>query len=72
MDLTSQANEVKIRKEIRIEEGEYTYKTIPGYEASPGILTGTYDLISKGMFDDPNFVIGEGPQILLYGVVPDT
>jgi hypothetical protein len=70
---TPQANEDNIGEEIRCEEGGYTLKIIPGYEASPGIITGSYNLDSKDIdYGDPNFVVGEGPQILLYGVVPDT
>ena len=70
---TPQANEDNIGEEIRSEEGGYALKTIPGYEASPGIITGSYNLDSKDIdYGDPNFVVGEGPQILLYGVVPDT
>ena len=69
---TPQANEDNIGEEIRSEEGGYALKTIPGYDAMPGILTGSYSLDSKGMYDDPNVVIGQGPQILLNGVVPDS
>ena len=69
---TPQAKEDNIEKEIRCEECGYTFKIIPGYESSPGIISGSHNLDSKGMFDDPDFVVGEGPQILLYGVVPDT
>jgi hypothetical protein len=70
---TPQAKEDNIEKEIRCEECGYTFKAIAGYDAIPGFLTGTYNLFSKERdYDDPNFVTGEGPQILLYGVVPDT
>ncbi len=69
---TPQANEDNIVEEIRSEEGGYALKTIPGYDAMPGLLTGSYSLDSKGMYDDPNVVIGQGPQILLNGVVPDS
>ena len=69
MIMTPQANEDNIGEEIRSEEGGYALKTIPGYEASPGVITGSYGLDSKGMYDDPNFVVGEGPQIILDGFV---
>jgi len=66
---TPQVNEDNIEEEIRCEECGYTFKAIPGYEASPGVITGGYTLDSKGMYDDPNFVVGEGPQIILDGFV---
>jgi hypothetical protein len=70
----SQPNEAKSGEEIRSEEGGYAFKTIPGYEASPGwVVTGGYTLDSKDIdYGDPNFVIGEGPQIILSGFVPSS
>jgi len=70
----SQPNEAKSGEEIRSVEGGYAFKTIPGYEASPGwVVTGGYTLDSKDIdYGDPNFVIGEGPQIILSGFVPSS
>lgn len=69
-----QPNEAKSGEEIRSEVGGFAFKTIPGYKASPGLVDdGEYTLDSKDIdFTDPNFVIGEGPQIILDGFVPSS
>lgn len=68
------SDEAKPGEEIRCEAGGYAFKTIPGYEASPGwVNAGGYTLDSKDIdYTDPNFVIGEGPQIILDGFVPSS
>lgn len=70
----SQPNEVKPGEEIRCEAGGYAFKTIPGYEASPGwVNAGGYTLDYKDIdYGDANFVIGEGPQIIFDGFVPSS
>jgi len=72
--LVQPSNETKPGEEIRCEAGGYAFKTIPGYEASPGwVNAGGYILDSKDVDDtDPNFVIGEGPQIIFDGFVPSS
>ena len=67
---TPQQNEVKSGEEIRSEEGGYAFKTIPGYKAGLGIISGEYILDSNDIdYSDPNFVVGEGPQIIFDGLI---
>jgi hypothetical protein len=70
----SDPNEAKPGEEIRSESGGYAFKAIPGYKATPGWVNESgYDLESKEIdFTDPNFIVGEGPQMILDGVVPSS
>jgi len=70
----SQPDKVKSGTEIRSEAGGYAFKTIPGYTAdSAWIDPGGYTLDSNDIdYGDPNFVVGEGPDIILSGFVPSS
>jgi len=72
----SQPDKVKPGAEIRCEAGGYVFKTIPGFEIldlEGCVNDGGYDLVSKDIdYGDPNFVVGEGPQMILDGFVPSS
>jgi hypothetical protein len=65
----SQPNEAKSGEEIRCEEGGYAFKTIPNYEVLNCSEFDSMVTLESNDIDwgDPNFVIGEGPEILLSG-----
>jgi len=75
-DQSAQPDAVKPGAEIRCEAGGYAFKTIPGFEIldlEGCVNDGGYDLVSKDIdYSDPNFVVGEGPQMILDGFVPSS
>jgi hypothetical protein len=64
-----QPNEVKPGEEVRCEIGGFAFKTIPNYKVlNCSEFDSMVSLESNDMdFSNPNFVIGEGPEILLSG-----
>jgi hypothetical protein len=68
----SQPNEAKSGEERRCEPGGFAFKTIPNYRSLDALscsgLDSNVTLESNDIdFGNPNFVIGEGPEIILDG-----
>ena len=67
----AQPNEVKAGEEIRCETQGFAFKTIPNYkslEAKPCGEDLSVSLVSNDIdFGGPNYVMGEGPEIILSG-----
>ena len=67
----SQPNEAKSGEEKRCEPGGFAFKTIPNYRTLEVLTcsdTTTVALESNDIdWDNPNYVIGEGPEIILDG-----
>ncbi len=67
----SQPNEAKSGEEVRCETGGFAFKTIPNYRTLEVLTCSNFPTVSLESndidFSDPNFVIGEGPEIILDG-----
>jgi hypothetical protein len=71
------SEKAKPGEEIRCEAGGYAFKMIPGYGHIPcwgsgDVTSGVSTLTSNDLLDTPNYVDGEGPQILFGGLVPSS